>query len=455
VRVFKIFVLLLVPLLLQASWEILDLPTDRGFTAIWAINEQHIFVGGHEGLWKTFDGENWSLDTMKYIPGIIYFVDDTLGFTKGFDLPAWLYRSVDGGRTWNAVQDETGDSVHVGQIYFPKGQSFIGYGITFDTFYRTENGGLDWGNVSVLPDVYPSSEEIITARGICFPSDPDTGYLPAECIEKIPIGGGEYDYIQRDSYFKTTDGGKTWVLNEEGLWNDNFIPGLVDFPQNASVGYMAGTVIKAPNLYVGYVYKTTDGGATWDTVLKDLPHIASICFPENDQVGYVFGDSLAHKTTDGGKTWKVAYLTHDSVWGHSHFLNNNVGFVTGKGPEILLASMPYYPGFVLKTTDGLLEIAEEDWVDVQPSLLEVSAPSIFANELVLRYQAREPGQMRASVFDASGREVQSLDWRNVNYGAGSMSFNGTLLPSGVYFIRVEFSSAQGNENQTLRAVKVR
>ncbi len=269
----------------------------------------------------------------------------------------------------------------------------------------------------------------------------DTGYVTADCWKRI----SDTEVEAHRSYFKTTDGGQSWVLNEEGLYNDDFRPNLIDFPQNPSIGYMAGA---------GRVYKTTDGGATWDTVLRDLPHIASICFPESNQVGYVFGDSLAHRTLDGGKTWQIAIMTHDSIWGHSHFLNNRVGFVTGKVVSTTL-SLLYYPGFVLKTTDGLIGIAEEDWVGVEPELVELSAPALFSRELACRYQARESGRIKVELFDATGRQMQSLGCINVNCGQGSLSFDGALLPSGVYFIRVEFSSAQGNENQTLRAVKVR
>gem|GEM_PF-3403074 len=455
-RVFKIFVLLLVPLLLQTNWEILDLPTDRGFTEICAIDEQTIFVAGHDGMWYTFDGITWSLDTMGW-PSAPWFADDTLGFLYRFEDGDGLgtFRSTDGGRTWTPITDQNGDTLRLGGFSFPKGQNMIGYALLLldgGRVVKTENGGLNWEVVSPFPDVYSEAEEIIDPRGTSFPSEPDTGYVPADCIEKVPIGGGEYDYIERYSYFKTTDGGQTWVLNEEGLWNDDFNPSYIDFPQNPNIGYMAGTLARGSD-FVGYVYKTTDGGATWDTVLKDRPYIVSMCFPESDQVGYVFGDSVAHKTTDGGKTWKEAVITHDSTFYKCHFVNDSVGFVTGH--KNMTLCMPYDPGFVLKTTDGLLGIAEDDWVDVQPELVEITAPALFSRELACRYQARESGRIRLTLFDAAGREVQSLGWCEVGCGEGSLSFNGALLPTGVYFIRVEFVSARGNENQTLRAVKVR
>ncbi|MCK4334571.1 hypothetical protein KAX06_07310 [candidate division WOR-3 bacterium] len=439
-----VFLVVSLPVFLRASWEILDMPTDRGFTAICALNENTIFVEGHEGLWKTFDGSSWSLDSTngrpRMHPAFVYFVDDTLGFIRGERL------TIDGGKTWQLVDTINGHSIQ--SISFPRGQSSVGYGAWYiETICKTIDGGWHWNQLPPLPDVYPGFDEIISPDDICFPSDPDTGYLTVTCIKQLSDGEIEY----HNSYFETVDGGQTWMLNEEGLWNDDFNPRYIDFPENSTVGYMSGGYEEGTTWF-GCLYKTTDGGATWDTVLKDRPYIVSMCFPESDQVGYVFGDSVAHKTADGGKTWRQAVITHDSTFYECHFINDSVGFVTGH--KNIQLCMPYDPGFVLKTTDGLIGI-KEDRVEVQPSLLEVSAPSIFADELVLRYQARESGRIKVELFDAAGRQMQSLGCIHVNCGQGSLSFDGALLPSGVYFIRVEFSSDQGNENQTLRAVKVR
>ena len=114
---------------------------------------------------------------------------------------------------------------------------------------------------------------------------------------------------------------------------------------------------------------------------------------------------------------------------------------------------PYYPGFVLKTTDGLLGIAEEDWVDVKSALLELRAPALFSNELEVSYSSRSPGYLKARVFDASGRQVRSFDEQTIS-GHGTLTLPCSNLASGVYFVRVEFSSTEGSETKTLRTVKV-
>jgi photosystem II stability/assembly factor-like uncharacterized protein len=188
--ILALFVVLLIPFLGYASWEILDLPTDRGFTETCAIDEQNIFVVGHQALWSTFDGINWELDT-TYRPHYIYFVDDTLGFIGGNRFPNW-------------------------NVDFPPGQSLLGYGgysLSGDLnyprchLYKTTDGGWHWDTLPPLPEVYLESQEDINLEELCFPVDPDTGYVTAMCREWI----SEEDVIERRSYFKTTDGGETWV----------------------------------------------------------------------------------------------------------------------------------------------------------------------------------------------------------------------------------------------------
>lgn len=440
------FVISGIVLSIKASWEILDMPTDRGFGPIFALNEATIFVEGHEGLWKTFDGNSWSLDSTngrpRMHPAFVYFADDTLGFIRGERL------TIDGGKTWQLADTINGHSVQ--SITFPPKQSLVGYGANYtDDLFTTTDGGWHWDKLAPLSDVYPGFEENKQFGEICFPTF-DTGYVTATCTKIINDSTFEF----HTSYFKTVDGGQTWMLNEEGLWNDDFMPGLVDFPENANVGYMAG--VDYPR--AGMVYKTTDGGETWDTVLRTpdgYPNIYDICFPETDQVGYVLNDTMIHKTTDGGKTWRTFGLGQDTVFLRCHFLNDSVGFISGTGTTAYNSLNPYTPGFVMKTTDGLLGIAENDWVDVEPEVVEFSASSVFTDELALRYEARKPGRIKVSLYDASGREVESLGFINVHPGPGSINFNGANLPSGVFFVRVEFTSVEGSQNKTIKAVKVR
>ncbi len=403
-----VFLAMIIPFLLLANWEILDIPSNRDLWYVHALDEQTVFVYSdhsqgedmYEGLWKTFDGTNWVLDS-NLNAKFIYFVDDTLGFLRADLL------TIDGGKTW-----QKGDTVNgkwITDISFPKGQSLIGYGLKIfwdTTVMKTIDGGWHWEELSTLPEVYPGFREQTAPIQICFPSDPDTGYITVWCKN---YDEGE----EHESYFKTCDGGQTWVLNEEGLWNDDFGSRWgIAFPENPSIGYMSGKK----------TYRTDDGGETWDTVYD---YRGELCFPVNDKVGYVLGRKQIHRTIDGGETWDTFKVEEweDTIFTYFYFLNNWVGYITCWSKY----GTYYTPSFVIKTTDGLLGIAEEPPM-THPSDWQVI--TAIGQEIVLRY-SNLPHGFHASVFDASGRKVDEL---HCNLTEGTVSW-GKGRSTGVYFIR--------------------
>ncbi|MBA7568377.1 Ycf48-like protein [subsurface metagenome] len=132
----------------------------------------------------------------------------------------------------------------------------------------------------------------------------------------VSIGGG---------VFKTTDGGETW--KKLGLENTERIARIIVHPENSDTVYVAAMGhLWGPNEERG-VYKTIDGGKTWEKVLyvDENTGCADITIdprePETLYAGmwdfrrkaYTFrsggkGSGL-YKTTNGGKEWKK--LTND------------------------------------------------------------------------------------------------------------------------------------------------
>jgi photosystem II stability/assembly factor-like uncharacterized protein len=138
------------------------------------------------------------------------------------------------------------------------------------------------------------------------------------------IVGFAVDPNDRSHYFvavasggvwKTTNAGTTWtpVFDNEGSYS---IGCVVLDPKNPSVVWV-GTGENNSQRSVGYgdgVYKSTDGGKTWQNVgLKTSEHIGKILIdPRDSDTVYVAaqgplwspgGDRGLYKTTDGGKTW--------------------------------------------------------------------------------------------------------------------------------------------------------
>jgi photosystem II stability/assembly factor-like uncharacterized protein len=143
--------------------------------------------------------------------------------------------------------------------------------------------------------------------------------------------------------WKTTNAGTTWtpVFDEQGSYS---IGCLALDPKNPHVLWV-GTGENNSQRSVGYgdgVYRTDDGGKSWKHLgLKSSEHIARIVIdPRDSNTAYVAaegplwgpgGDRGLYKTTDGGKSWNKVLSISD---------NTGVGDVVmdPRDPDVLLAA---------------------------------------------------------------------------------------------------------------------
>jgi photosystem II stability/assembly factor-like uncharacterized protein len=112
-----------------------------------------------------------------------------------------------------------------------------------------------------------------------------------------------------------------------------------------------------------FIAKTTDGGLTWDSIpLPVEQHWFKIRFADALN-GYIIGgdnnDGYLLKTTDAGQTWSVIDLQAPHFPYGIHFLNKDVGFITGIG-------------FFRKTTDG-----GQTWTSVRPEQVSPTQYRVF------------------------------------------------------------------------------
>ena len=139
------------------------------------------------------------------------------------------------------------------------------------------------------------------------------------------VGTGEANNRQSSSWgngvYRSTDAGKTW--KHCGLENTHHIARIVVHPTNPDVAYVAAVGRLWGASEDRGVYKTLDGGKTWDKVLYISPDTGAtdiVMDPKNPETLYAatytrrrtpFGfkgegpgnEAGIHKSTDGGKTW--------------------------------------------------------------------------------------------------------------------------------------------------------
>ncbi len=150
----------------------------------------------------------------------------------------------------------------------------------------------------------------------CLTIDPENPYV-------IWAGTGENNSQRSvgygDGVYKSQDGGKSW--KNMGLKESEHIGKIIVDPRNSNVVYVAA---QGPLWNAGGdrgLFKTTDGGESWEKVLGIDKHtgVSDIVFdPRNPDVLYASSyqrrrhvftlinggpGSAVHKSTDGGKTW--------------------------------------------------------------------------------------------------------------------------------------------------------
>lgn len=180
-------------------------------------------------------------------------------------------------------------------------QRVVAYG---DGIYKSEDGGKSFKNMGLK-----NSEHI--GRIAIDPTNSDIVYVAA--YGPLWKSGGER------GVYKTTDGGKTWKQVLQVSENTGFNEVMVD-PRFPNIVYAAAHQRQRKVFtYIGggsesAMYKSTDGGATWNKMMNGIPagdlgRIGLNYSPVNPDVLYAVveateGKGGVFKSTDRGASWE-------------------------------------------------------------------------------------------------------------------------------------------------------
>lgn len=184
------------------------------------------------------------------------------------------------------------------------------FGTTGGGVWKTSDAGQHWENIS---DGYFNTGSV----GAIAISESNTNIIYVGMGEHAPRG---VMTSYGDGMFKSTDGGKTW--KKLGLEKTQHISRIQIHPTNPDMIYVAAQgALHAPNEDRG-IYKSTDGGETWEKTLfvdsktgavelsmdMNYPEILYAAMWEHQRLPWQIisggpGSGL-YKSTDAGKTWK-------------------------------------------------------------------------------------------------------------------------------------------------------
>lgn len=243
-------------------------------------------------------------------PNIIYLgTGENLKKPRNFTLPGTgMFRSDDAGATWKSIGLEDSWSIAEIEIH-PTNPDIVFVCVLGHLWsknknrglYRTINGGKTWEQVLYVNEMTGANELVMS------PSNPQILY--ASLWEMYPGISGENSGI-----YRSVDGGTTWSKCNQGLPTGPKIGriGLTVSATNPNKAYALVDNLNYPQGQSAELYKTIDGGVNWTkTHSGGFNLFTTIGWyftdvyvnPKNDEEVFCLGIRLAH-SEDGGKTFK-------------------------------------------------------------------------------------------------------------------------------------------------------
>lgn len=276
------------------------------------------------GILKTTDGGATWQDADAGLPwadvGAIYIdpvnADTLFAQTTGCCM-YWgegLFRSIDGGGSWSPVNAglpcwSCPYDVSISDLEAIPGEQGSYYALSHGETFRSDDGGVTWSEEAtgieddVLSLEFWAQEQAIRLFGAGYGIWRKTPWS-AERFGIVPIAQSgiavdPFDtdilYTIGDIAYKSVDGGATWSLLRNGAtWATG--TAIAINPQNPDILYVAD--YQGPS----EVYRTLDGGASWDTSLALATDDIQID-PADPDIVYAAGSSGLFRTLDGGDSW--------------------------------------------------------------------------------------------------------------------------------------------------------
>ncbi|MBL8006913.1 MAG: T9SS type A sorting domain-containing protein, partial [Ignavibacteria bacterium] len=330
----------------------------------------------------------------------VQFIDSKTGWILAGDTGVIL-RTTNGGVSW--LRSFIGYQFGLITFYFSDKNTgwAVGGGIgNMGLLYKTADGGVSWNTI------YQNSGYL---RSVYF-ADNNTGWTT----------GSRFDYNWGTIYariLKTKNGGVTWT-DQLGSMDLPYVDlNSVYFIDN-NTGWVSGSG--------GYILRTTNGGTDWGYLHSGTSsNLYSIRFL-NKKNGWVLGSDYYNTfvlvTTNGGQSWTKKSCGTGNSLTSVFFTDKNTGWVTGSN------------GTILKTTTGGNEYLPSEI----PSgySLNQNYPNPFNPVTNLEFGIPDLGFVTLKIYDILGKEIKTLINENLNPGKYEIVFNGSGLPSGVYFYKL-------------------
>ena len=312
----------------------------RSTSVCGVIKNQFTFYMGTSGggLWKTIDGGlSWnnisdgyfespsigSIDVFQSNPDIIYVGTGSDGIRSNVIVGKGVYKSLDAGKSWKFVGLKSAGQIGAIKVH-PKNPDIVYAAAIGQPFkqnterglFKSIDGGKNWKKILYI------SDKIGIVDMEFSPDDPNTIYAASWEVNRKPwtIMSGSKD----GGIYKSVDGGQSWTKLFKGLPKGNI--GKIDLATSPADTNRLYALIEAGEGQGG-VYVSYDKGSSFavmshrkELVNRPFYYCNIYAHPKNADVIY----SSANKfmvSIDAGKTWDIRETPHGD--NHDIWINPN------------------------------------------------------------------------------------------------------------------------------------
>jgi photosystem II stability/assembly factor-like uncharacterized protein len=266
-----------------------------------------------------FGGSIGAVAVSEYDNNVIYVGGGEKTVRGNVSYGFGMWKSEDAGKTWKHIGLK--NSRHISRVRIhPKNPDLVYAAVLGDLFkssdergvYRSKDGGKTWERI-LFANADAGAVDLVFD-----PNNPRIMFASTWRVRRTPYSlesGGEGSDL-----WKTTDGGDTWtkITNKKGLPSGTWgIVGVTVSPANSN---RVWAIIENEN---GGVYRSDDGGDTWskqndDRNLRQRAWYYTRIYADTQDENIVYVVNVSyHKSTDGGRTFKsnnAPHGDHHDLW---------------------------------------------------------------------------------------------------------------------------------------------
>ncbi len=368
--------------------------------------------------------------TISHNLNSVHFIDDQTGWVCG-DSGA-IMKTTDGGTNWNSYY--VSNLFNLMSIRFYDSQKGVVVG-TKSVIYTTEDGGITWSLKNLNPDINLNQVRYIDSAKILIVGNsgrmllstdwgnnwitPGTPALSND-LHSISFLTNKVGWVGADnSIIKTINGGTIWLSKGES-WNDTKIFALNDtLLWKTSWRQVTGNFDPPHN----YIERSTNGGVSWTQQSNNIGYALPAIYFDQLKRGFVLNGYVGgcFVTTNGGLNWSSQAI--DGKLNDFCFIDIAKGWIVGDA------------GVMYRTTNGggVFTDVEQEGNNLPTTMLVQNYPNPFNPVTHITYSIPQTGFVKLKVFDLLGNEITTLVNEEKQGGNYEVEFDGTQLPSGIYF----------------------